>query len=404
MFQAPSGTCKPSVGTDHVPGTKWHSHRKMITPTFHFKILENFQEVFVEKSEIMLKKLRSNAHGKDFNIYPFITRCALDIICETAMGTRINAQEDTDSEYVKAVYDISEATINRALSPWLHPDFIFQRTKMGRRYQECIQQLHRFTNKVIQEKKSLLAGATRVTDQSSDEDSSIGKKKRRAFLDLLLEASLQEGGLSDEEIREEVDTFMFEGHDTTAAGISWTIFLLGIHPEIQVRVQRELDKIFQGVSRAATMGDVQEMKYLEQVIKESLRLYPSVPFIQRHLNQDIKLDEYLIPAGTTLTFEIFFAHRNPKYFPNPDQFNPDNFRLENVQARHPYAYIPFSAGPRNCIGQKFALQEEKTILSYLFRHYSVRCLDKMEDVVTLAELVLRPENGIRVVLTPRDKA
>nr|CAD7602766.1 unnamed protein product [Timema genevievae] len=360
---------------------------------------------------------------------------------ETAMGTQLNAQEDTDSEYVNAVYDISEATINRALSPWLHPDFIFQHTKMGRRYQECIQQLHRFTNKVIQEKKSLLAGATRVTDQSSDEDTSIGKKKRRAFLDLLLEASLQEGGLSDEEIREEVDTFMFEGHDTTAAGISWTIFLLGIHPEIQVngppalvkyphfaatqsiqdnlnkqccckcctdccqvRVQRELDEIFQGVSRAATMQDVQEMKYLEQVIKESLRLYPSVPFIQRHLNQDIKLDEYLIPAGTTLTFEIFFAHRNPKYFPNPDQFNPDNFRLENVQARHPYAYIPFSAGPRNCIGQKFALQEEKTILSYLFRHYSVRCLDKMEDVVTLAELVLRPENGIRVVLTPRDKA
>ncbi|CAG2061343.1 unnamed protein product [Timema podura] len=376
MFQAPSGTCKLSVGTDHVPGTKWHSHRKMITPTFHFKILENFQEVFVEKSEIMLKKLRPNAHGRVFDIYPFITRCALDIICETAMGTQLNAQEDMDSEYVNAVYDISEATINRALSPWLHPDFIFQRTKMGRRYQECIQQLHRFTNKVIQEKKSLLAGATRVTDQSSDEDTSIGKKKRRAFLDLLLEASLQEGGLSDEEIREEVDTFMFEGHDTTAAGISWTIFLLGIHPEIQVRVQRELDEIFQGVSRAATMQDVQEMKYLEQVIKESLRLYPSVPFIQRHLNQDIKLD----------------------------QFNPDNFRLENVQARHPYAYIPFSAGPRNCIGQKFALQEEKTILSYLFRHYSVRCLDKMEDVVTLAELVLRPENGIRVVLTPRDKA
>nr|CAD7431983.1 unnamed protein product [Timema monikensis] len=325
-----------------------------------------------------------------------MTRC----VPETAMGTQINAQEDTDSAYVKAVYDITEATFNRAISPWLHPNFIFQRTKMGRRYKECIGQLHGFTNKVIQEKKSLLAGATRTTNKSSDEDSSIGKKKRRAFLDLLLEVSLQEGGLSDEEIREEVDTFMFEVNRRRNGGYLELIFT----DCFQVRVQQELDEIFQGLSRAATMRDVQEMKYLEQVIKESLRLYPSVPFIQRHLNQDIQLDEYLIPAGTMLTFEIFFAHRNPKYFPNPDQFDPDNFRLENIQARHPYAYIPFSAGPRNCIGQKFALQEEKTILSYLFRHYSVRCLDKMEDVILLGELVLRPENGIRVVLTPRDKA
>nr|P29981.1 RecName: Full=Cytochrome P450 4C1; AltName: Full=CYPIVC1 [Blaberus discoidalis]AAA27819.1 cytochrome P450 [Blaberus discoidalis] len=394
---------RPWLGEGLLTGTgaKWHSHRKMITPTFHFKILDIFVDVFVEKSEILVKKLQSKVGGKDFDIYPFITHCALDIICETAMGIQMNAQEESESEYVKAVYEISELTMQRSVRPWLHPKVIFDLTTMGKRYAECLRILHGFTNKVIQERKSLRQMTGMKPTISNEEDELLGKKKRLAFLDLLLEASENGTKMSDTDIREEVDTFMFEGHDTTSAGICWALFLLGSHPEIQDKVYEELDHIFQGSDRSTTMRDLADMKYLERVIKESLRLFPSVPFIGRVLKEDTKIGDYLVPAGCMMNLQIYHVHRNQDQYPNPEAFNPDNFLPERVAKRHPYAYVPFSAGPRNCIGQKFATLEEKTVLSSILRNFKVRSIEKREDLTLMNELILRPESGIKVELIPR---
>ncbi|XP_069699701.1 cytochrome P450 4C1-like [Periplaneta americana] len=394
----------PWIGTGLLTSTgqKWHTHRKMITPTFHFKILDSFVEVFAEKSEILVDKLQKEVGSQGFDVYPYITRCALDIICETAMGTPVFAQDDVDTEYVKAVYEMSEVLIERLVRPWLYNKFIFKMSARGRRHDQCLRVLHGFTKKVIQERKAqLLGNGNKMQGYSGSEDEVIGKKKRKAFLDLLLEASLGGVKLTDTELREEVDTFMFEGHDTTSAGMCWALYMLGLHPEVQAKAFEEQERIFQGSTRSVTMKDLSEMKYLEQVIKESLRLYPSVPFIGRLLNEDIEIGGYKLPAGCILTLHIYQVHRNPKQFPNPHKFDPDNFLPERIAKRHPYAYVPFSAGPRNCVGQKFALLEEKTVLSYMLRNFKWSSLDKVEDIKLVAELVLRPENGIRLKITKR---
>nr|CAD7452255.1 unnamed protein product [Timema tahoe] len=321
---------------------------------------------------------------------------------ETAMGTQINSQEDTESNYVSAVYGLGEELAYRMIRPWLHPDFIFLRTKRGKHFSQCLSVLHNFTDKIIQSRKVQLSDRTNMTQQDPHDESEIlGQKRRQAFLDLLLQASINGQHLTDIELRNEVDTFMFEGHDTTTAAICWSLFLLGLNPHIQERVQTELDDLFQGSTRSVTMKDLQEMKYLEQVIKESLRLYPSVPFIARKIDQDVQLGEYTIPAGCTLYIPIYHVHRNPDYFPQPEEFNPDHFQTEKVQTRHPYAYIPFSAGPRNCIGQKFALLEEKTVLSSILRQFNVLSMQAKETVGMTLELVLRPIHGIDVQLRRR---
>jgi len=259
---------------------------------------------------------------------------------------------------------------------------------------------------VIQERKTAFAEEKKRglnKGESIDDGTFISKRRHLAFLDLLIEVSQDGDALSDADIREEVDTFMFEGYDTTSSAISFALFLVGHHPEIQEKIQEELGEIFGDSDRPATMADLQKMKYLECCIKESLRIYPSVPFIGRSVTEDTIINGFNAPAGSSVTVCSLFIHKNPLYFPNPEVFDPERFLPENAQGRHPFAYVPFSAGMRNCIGQKFALLEEKTILSTIFRNFYVKSLDKREDIALVFELVLKSNDGIRLHFTPREK-
>ncbi|KAK9744567.1 Cytochrome P450 [Popillia japonica] len=234
-----------------------------------------------------------------------------------------------------------------------------------------------------------------------DEEEILGRKKRKSFLDMLLEASKDGQVLTDQDIGEEVDTFMFEGHDTTTAGMCWSLFLLGNYPEIQEKLYEEVSSVLGANSTPTSIADLHEMKYLECCVKEALRLYPSVPFIIRRLEQEITLDGHKIPAGVQTLLHIYVLHRTAKYYPEPDKFNPDRFLPENCQGRHPYAYIPFSAGPRNCIGQKFAMYEEKTILASIIKNFKVTALETPESITVTADLILRPLNGVPIKLERR---
>ncbi|KAI4464333.1 cytochrome p450 family 4 [Holotrichia oblita] len=330
-------------------GNRWLQHRKLITPTFHFKILENYMNVFVAKTELFLNILDRKADGAVHNIYSDITHCALDIICESAMGVNINAMYNDDNEYVKCVYEISEIIVWKSLRPYI-PRFIFNLLPIGRRLKKDLKILHGFSDKVISDRKKLLKYKQgNKSHNDVIEKEVLGRKKRLSFLDLLIEASEDGKVLSDIDIRQEVDTFMFEGHDTTSASLSWTLLLLGNHPDIQERVFEEVRNVLHDKLTPTSINELNEFKYLERVIKESLRLYPSVPIVMRHTKEEIQMDEYKIPPNVDVVLLIYCVHRDPKVYPNPEKFDPDRFLHENSVNIHPYAYVPFSAGHRNCV-------------------------------------------------------
>ncbi|XP_054238799.1 cytochrome P450 4V2 [Indicator indicator] len=396
----------PWLGTGLLTSTgdKWRTRRKMITPTFHFSILTDFLEVMNEQGSILVEKLEKRVDQEPFDIFRDITLCALDIICETAMGRNVDAQKNKDSEYVSAVYRMSDLIHARQKAPWLWPDFLYTKFKEGKDHEKSLKILHDFTDTVIAEKSAerLNTKGTKHNADGNSEES--GTKKRKAFLDMLLDATDDEGNkLSPTDIREEVDTFMFEGHDTTAAAMNWALYLLGHNPEVQKKVHRELDEVFGNTERPITMDDLRNLRYLDCVVKEVLRLYPSVPIFARTLREDCCISGYEVPKGVNVIVLTYALHREPEIFPDPEEFRPERFFPENSKGRHPYAYVPFSAGPRNCIGQRFAQMEEKTLLALILRRFWVESNQKPEDLGLAGELILRPNNGIWVKLKRRPK-
>ncbi|NXY27453.1 CP4V2 protein, partial [Pomatorhinus ruficollis] len=397
----------PWLGTGLLTSTgdKWRSRRKMITPTFHFAILNDFLEVMNEQGNILVKKLEKHVDKEPFDVFMDITLCALDIICETAMGRNVGAQKNKDSDYVSAIYRMSDLIQRRQLSPWLWPDFLYILFKQGREHKRSLNILHNFTDTVIAEKAEELKSTKQKKHDNDDNCEESGSKKRKAFLDMLLNTTDDEGNkLSYRDIREEVDTFMFEGHDTTAAAINWVLYLLGRNPEIQKKVHRELDEVFDNTERSVTTDDLKNLRYLECVVKEALRLYPSVPLFARTLREDCCIKGYQIPRGANVLVLTYALHRDPEVFPDPEEFRPERFFPENSKGRHPYAYVPFSAGPRNCIGQRFAQMEEKTLLALILRRFWVESCQKPEELGLCGELILRPNNGIWIKLKRRPDA
>ncbi|XP_050435616.1 cytochrome P450 4C1-like [Adelges cooleyi] len=165
-------------------------------------------------------------------------------------------------------------------------------------------------------------------------------------------------------------------------------------------IREELQGIFGDSDRDATMEDLKSMFTLERVIKETMRLYPSVPSVTRRLNQPIQLKNHSIPAHSIIAFSIYILHRDESMYPNPEVFDPDRFLPEQCNDRHPYGYLPFSAGSRNCIGQKFAMYLMKTVLSTVVRHMKLETLGTQKDIVVSTQLVLKADSLPSLKLTP----
>jgi len=370
-------------------GMKWKNRRRILTPAFHDReLLDHFLDIYNEQSAILVKRLETLEEKKERDLYPLIAACALDIICEAAMGISIGAQQEKNSTYVDAVLKLTDIILKRLRMPWLWPKPLFDLLPDGREHSRCLNIVHQFTRKVINDRA-----------RAFQADEIHGK--RPVFLDSLLK-QMHDEQLTLDDIQEEVDTFMFEGHDTTAASMNFTCFLIASNPDVQAKVHAELDRVFGNDSaRPCSKQDLDELEYLECVIKESLRLLPSVPFIAREVQQDFTYRNYQLLKGTTAVIFLYFIHRDPEQFPNPDQFDPDRFLPENSQNRLPYAYVPFSAGSRNCIGQRFALLEEKIVLSSILRRFRLKTRQTIDDLHLSFEVILRANCGALIELEKR---
>jgi len=376
------------------PVETWHSCRKVLTPTFHFKILDQFVKTFEKCGDQLTKKL-SEFDGKALDVYPILKMYALDNICETSMGVEINALSNGDVPYINSVNELLELLLARMFSINRF-DFIAKLNGIYKYEVNLLERLKNFSKEAIEKRKLLLTSSNVKNNESSK--SEFETKKKVSFIDLLLQLGDNQK-LTDEDIREEADNFLFAGHDTITTSVSTVVYILAKHPEIQEKILQEIEAVIG--DEPITYSNLQNMKYLECVIKESMRLHAPVPFIERKLTQEITFDCIKLPPGTTVNIFIYGLQRNPKYFPDPDKFIPERFETDNCVNMHPYAFIPFSAGPRNCIGQKYAMLAMKTALVKIIKNFVIKPKPNFEWILSNSA-VLKSANGIYVILEKRE--
>ncbi|KAK9870757.1 hypothetical protein WA026_009718 [Henosepilachna vigintioctopunctata] len=376
-------------------GDKWKPQRKMVNPAFSNEILKDFVTIFNSQAEVLTEKFKKLIPVETFNIHDFLSLCSLDITCETVMGVSINAQSNDSLEYVRCVKQMCSIIGNRSMSIWKMFDPLFWLSSDYQTQRKCLKIVKNHVNQVIAMRKE-----QRKNINKKAEEDEFGRKRKVALLDILLEYSESEMHLDQKEIEDQVHTFMFAGHDTSTTTMDFVIYELARNPKIQELAFQEQKRIFAGDRhRDVNLVDIRNMKYLDMVIKETLRLYPPVSLIGRQIDEEIKFRDVVIPNGIAIILFIYGLHRDPQLFPNPDVFNP--LRFENPDDVKPFSFIPFSTGPRNCIGQKFAMYEMTVILSRLLRNFEFFPAVPEHTLDLRAEVVLTSRNGVNVKIDAR---
>ncbi|XP_077994427.1 leukotriene-B4 omega-hydroxylase 3-like [Glandiceps talaboti] len=399
------GMIKPWLGDGLLisSGQKWFRNRRLLTPGFHFDILRPYVNVYNECIQTMLGKWnvlcqKNGESSCEVEMFEHVSLMTLDSLLKCIFSQESNCQvAKNQNPYIRGVYALSYLIAERSRFVPYHNDVIFHMSRMGYRFRKAVKSVHDYSKRVIQERKVAL--------RKEEVNKTKRFRKYIDFLDILLSAKDEGGqGLSDQEIQDEVDTFMFEGHDTTASGISWILYNLAINPEHQEKCRQEADRILSGKdNKQIEWNDLGSLQYTTLCIKESLRIRPPVPFVARHLTSPLTLpDVGVIPSGNKVMVAIMALHHNSDVWPDPLKFDPLRFLPENTKDRSPYAYVPFSAGPRNCIGQNFAMNEMKVAIAttlHRFELFPVR--DKQPDRTN--NMVLRSSNGIYLRITQRQK-
>jgi cytochrome P450 len=211
----------------------------------------------------------------------------------------------------------------------------------------------------------------------------------------MLSLLVKHEGMSDDLRRDQLLTMLIAGHDTSTALLAWSLYLLGKHPWAQEKAREEVQAAFG--KEAPNDEGLPQLEFLEQVIKETLRLYPPIHVGNRVVKQDLEFMGYTIPAGRRLMVSIYATHHDPRRWENPETFEPSRFAPGNRPV--PYSYLPFGGGPRNCLGSAFALYEVKIVLARLLQNFHFTL--KSEQVKLHMGATLEPSPGVFVEVERR---
>lgn len=231
----------------------------------------------------------------------------------------------------------------RSFHPIKRVRFLYQFTEMYQREQELIKSLHSFTNEIIESRREELLKL------GTENISELAESKKKALLDILLTSTVDGVPLTNEDIREEVDTFLFAGHDTTTSALSFIFYNIAKYPEVQQKIYEEILEVF-GDDDKVTLSKLNNLNYTDLVIKESLRLFPPVPMYGRKFQAEFTADGVTFPKDTNIVVSSFLLGRSEKHFKDPLKFDPSRFKIEaNSEKVNPFAYIPFSAGKKTLL-------------------------------------------------------
>ncbi|MEF8799457.1 MAG: cytochrome P450 [Halolamina sp.] len=343
-------------------GDQWRRQRHMVNPAFHPDRIAEYSEIMVEETTAMAD---SWADGETVNVHSELMSVTLDIVSRTLFGMEVE-DGGTISEALDVVMD-------RVGSPASSLVPISAPTPGNRAFFEAIDDIDDVVDDIIERHRA----------ESIDEDS---------VLSTLLTARDDAGETMDDElVRDEVRTLLLAGHETTALALTFSLFCLGQNPAAEDLLVAELEDVLGG--DRPTMADAPNLEYTEQVVEESMRLYPPVHGILREAKTDVALGGYTIPEGATVNLNQWTLHRDPRFFDDPMAFDPGRWSDDLRESLPRFAYFPFGGGPRRCVGDRFAKLEAKLVLATLYqnRHFELVSEPKLS---LLPSITTRPTEPV----------
>ena len=323
-------------GLLNAEGERWRRQRHMVNPAFHPDRITEYADVMVGETEAALA---SWADGETVNVHAEMMTLTLEIVARTLFGVDVGDRTAEVAEALDVVMKRAENPLGGLVPAWAP-------TPGNRRFRRAIDTIDDVAADIV---------AKRRADPGDD------------VVSALLAARDESGDAMREElIRDEVRTLLLAGHETTALALTFTLFVLAQHPEVEAKLVAELDDVLDG--RPATAADAEALEFTDRVVTESMRLYPPVHGILREASEDVELGGYTVPEGSTLSINQWTVHRDPRFYDDPMAFRPDRWTPEFERSLPRFAYFPFSGGPRRCVGDRFAMLEAKLVLATLYQH------------------------------------